>query len=69
MTIAQILTEVDQSWRKWQRTSIICPGTSQQLTHNYKRLKEADSDLYDFEDEYEASHFQMADTNFDKSEF
>ena len=34
-----------------------------------QRLKEADSELYDFKDEYEASHFQMADTNFGKSEF
>ena len=34
-----------------------------------QRLKEADSELYEFKDEYEASHFQMADTNFGKSEF
>ena len=34
-----------------------------------KNLEEADSDLFDFEDEYEASNFQMEDINFGKSDF
>ena len=32
-------------------------------------LKEADSNLYESEYEYEASHFQMADNNFGKIDF
>ena len=34
-----------------------------------KILKEAESDLYDSEHEDEASHFQMADIDFGKSDF
>ena len=34
-----------------------------------QNLKEADSDLSDSKDEDEASCFQMADMNFDKSDF
>ena len=32
-------------------------------------LREAESDLSDSEDEDEASHFQIADINFGKSDF
>ena len=32
-------------------------------------MKDTGSNLYDSEDEDEASNFQMADINFDKSDF
>ena len=59
------ITSLKKIAKDTNKMSRAFPTVSTQL----QNLKEADSDLYDSEDEYETSHFNMAKINFGKSDF